>query len=96
MATSQPDLNVLFVLLGVWRVDFNLLSPSELVEEVRRFWLRFIQRSLHIVVELFCEWIAVVYMEYSVIEVNVDPYIQISPCVVIGQLTNNSRDFLPF
>lgn len=75
MATAQSDFDVLLVLFGVWGVDFGIFGPRELVEQVRWLWLRFIQRGLHVAVELLREWVAVVNMEYSVVEIDVYPHV---------------------
>ena len=90
MTSSQSDLNVLLVLLGIGWVDFSVPCSDKLVEQVG--WLRFggVKLDLHVVVELLSERVAIVDVEDSVVEINVDSHVQISPGVVVRKFADNS------
>jgi hypothetical protein len=96
MPTSKLDLNVLFVLLGVRRVDFGVFSSGEIIEQVSGLGLRLIQMCFHVIVELFGESIAIINVEDSFVEVDVDSNVKVSPGVIISQLPDDSGDFLSF
>ena len=96
MPTSKLDLNVLFVLLGVRRVDFGVFGSGEIIEQVSGLGLRLIHRCFHVIVELFGESIAIINVEDSFVEVDVDSNVKVSPGVIISQLPDKSGDFLSF
>jgi hypothetical protein len=95
VSSSQLDLNVLFVLLGIRRIDFGVFGTNECLEEITWQCFRLIEGAFHIVIELFGEGIAVIDPEDAFIDVDVDCDIEILPGVVVCQLPNNLGDFLP-
>jgi hypothetical protein len=50
----------------------------------------------HVIVELFGESIAIINVEDSFVEVDVDSNVKVSPGVIISQLPDDSGDFLSF
>lgn len=96
MTSTQLNLDVLFVLLGVWWVDLSILDSEEGVVEVSWKLLWFIKGSLHVLIELLCEGVTVVYPEDPLEEVDVDCNVQISPGVVVSEFSNDFGNFLSF
>ena len=96
MPTSKLDLNVLLVLFCIWWVDFGIFSASECVEKVIGQGFGLVEGYFHVAVEFFCEGVAIVNAEDSFEEINVYGDVQIFPCVMVSQLSNNFRDFLSF
>ena len=72
MSSSKPDFNVLFVLFGIWWVDFCLFGPHEVLEKISGKFFRLIQIDVHITVEFLSELITVIDSEYPFEEVDVD------------------------
>ena len=96
MASSEFNFNVLFVLLGVRRVDFGIFSSNELVEKVSGFRIWWVEWGFHITVKIFGKAVTVVNVENSFVEVDVDSDVKVSPSVIVGKFTDDFRDFLPF
>lgn len=96
MPSSQLDLDVLFVFLGVRRVDFGVFGPNEGLEKITRKGFGFVERALHVLVEFFGEGITVIDSEDPFEDIQVDGNIEILPLVVISQFSNDLGDFLPF
>ena len=96
MTSSKLDLNILLVLLSIWRVDFGILDPGEMIEGISWRILRFTQWTFHVLVELSGEIVAIVDSEDSLVEVDVFTQSEILPSVVIRKLTNDLGNFLPF
>lgn len=95
MSASQFHLDVLLVLLRIWRVDLCVLGADESLEEVVGLALRFIEWDFHIAVKLLSEGITIIDPEDPLEEVDVDGDIEVFPSVVISQLSNDLWDFLP-
>ena len=96
MSTSKLDLNVLLVLFRIWWVDFGVFSAGEGVEKVIGQGFGFVEGYFHIAVKFFCEGVAIVDAEDPFEEIYVNGDVQILPCVMVCQLSNDFRDFLSF
>lgn len=96
MSSSESDLDILFVLFSIGRVDLDIFSFDKLVEKVWRFGCGIVQGDFHVVVELSSEGITIINVEYSFKEVYIDSDVQIFPCVIIRKLADNLGDFLSF
>ena len=96
MTTSELDFNIFLILFGVRRVNFCFFCFHELMEIIiwATFW--FWKRHTHITIEFFCEVITVIDPENSVEDVYVASKIEIFPGIMISQLPNDLRNFLPF
>lgn len=95
MSASQFHLNVLLVLLCIWRIDLCVLGADKSLEEVVGLALGLIERHFHIAVKLLSEGITVIDPEDPLEEVDVDGDIEIFPSVVICQLSDDLWDLLP-
>lgn len=95
MSSTQFDFNVLFIFLRVRRVYLGVFGASVVLEKITRKGLRLIERTVHIIVELFCESIAVIDSEDTLIDVDIDCDIEILPGIVVRKISNNFRNFLP-
>lgn len=94
MASSKLDLDVFFVLFSIGRVDFGVFYTSKVIERVSWGFLSFSQRTFHVIIELSCEIIAVVYSEKSFVERNVLAESEVLPNVVFRKLPNHFWNFL--
>lgn len=83
MTSSQFNLNVLFVLLGIRRVDLGVFGSDKSLEEITRKSFRLVEGAIHIVVELFCEGIAVIDPEDAFVDVEIDCDIEVLPGIVV-------------
>lgn len=95
MSASQFHLDVLLVLLRIWRVDLCVLGADESLEEVVGLALRLIEWDFHIAVKFLSEGITVIDPEDPLEEVDVYGDIEVFPSVVVSQLSNDFWDFLP-
>jgi len=96
VASSEFDFDVLFVLFSVRRVDLCILCPDKCLEEVSRKGLGFIEGTLQIFVEFFCEGVTVIDPEDSFENVQVDCNVEIFPLIVVSQFSDDLGDLLPF
>lgn len=64
------------------------------IEEIVRQGLWFIERNLHVCVELFSERIAVVDTENAFEEIDVDGDVEILPFIVICEFSDDFGHFL--
>jgi hypothetical protein len=89
MASSQPNFDVLLILLRIRWIDFGVFCASEGIEEIVGKGFRLIKSYFHITVKLFREGVTVIYSKDSLKEVDIDRDVKVFPCVVVSEFTNN-------
>jgi hypothetical protein len=72
VTSSKSNLNVLFVLFGIWWIDFGVLSSDKSIEQIIRKNFSFIKRVFHILIELFGEIITVIDPENTLEDIEID------------------------
>ena len=95
MSTAQFNLNILFVFFGIWRVDLGVFGTNESLEKISGKTFRFVQWTIHIIVELFCEGIAIINSEDTFEDVEVNCDVEILPSIMVSKLSDDLGYFLP-
>jgi hypothetical protein len=96
MASSQPNFDVLFILLGIRWIYFGVFCASEGIEEIIGKSFSLIKSYFHITVKLFREGVTVIYSKNSLKEVDIDRDVEVFPGVMISEFANNLWNFLSF
>lgn len=92
MATTELDLKVLLILLGVGRVDLDVFHGFLGVEQIVRHWFRQPEWLAHILEELPSELVAINHPENPLVEIDVLAQMEISPFVMLVRLAQLLRD----
>lgn len=96
VSSSQLDLDVLLVFLGIGRVYLGVFSAGEGGKEVSRQDFRVIEGDFHILEKLFGEGVAVIDAEDAFEDVQVNRDVDIFPSVVVVEFSDDLGHFLPF
>lgn len=94
MTSSQPHLDVLFILLRIWRIYLSILGSDEGRKQVVRQRLRLIQSHIHVLIELLRKRIAVINSKDTFEDIQVYSNVKVLPCVVVSELADHFGDLL--